>query len=496
MQYKKKKLDKSFFIAVILSAGFFISIIPILYAGFFCHPVADDYSFSYMVHDAVLNGSSIFKAVIDTVIHIYTSWQGTFAAIAIFSLQPGAFSPSCYYLTTFIMLGFLIGSTFFLFYTIIKKMLHGTITHVIIFSTITLIMSIQFVPNINSTFYWFNGSAYYTLFYSFALLLFALLLRLRITESNKSKYILFISSFFLALIIGGGNYTTALIVAELLVLMTIAAFYQKSSKKWLFLIILFAHLASFIINMIAPGNSVRGAAVQGLSPIMAIEQSLFYALVKIADWTDLPQLVYIIAVAILAVFLIPKCSAKFKYPILVLGISFLLFASQLTPPLYAMSNIGAGRQIDIYYYSYYLLISFQVFYLSGWVYRQLIEQNIKQNLFNSLGVDSLIKKHLLEIFIILGIIWGMGCYVSPLGNMASARTTSAILDGSLVQYDNEYKTLLTTLETESGNLVVEDIKSVPSIFSNLGLSDDPENWNNKAVAKYFGLESIKTPSEN
>lgn len=489
----KKQISKSSVIAAFLLFGFCLSIIPILYAGFFTHPFADDYSFSYRVHFALLNGDSILKAVFETVSNTYTTWQGTFSAIAIFSLQPGVFSPSCYFLTTFIMVGFLTGSTFFLFGTIVKKILHGKTSHTIILSCLTLIMSIQFVPDIHEAFYWFNGSSYYTLFYSFALIFVALLLRFKISESAKDRNVLFVLCLFLGLIIGGGNYTTALVVAEMIALLTIEEFRQKSNKKWLFSLILLWYLAAFFINAVAPGNTVRANMVTSTNPILAIAQSIFYALVKIGVWTALPQLIYMIAIAILSIFLVPNCSAKFKYPLLSIGIAFALFASQMTPPLYAMSNIGSGRQVDIYYYSYYLLIAFTVFYLYGWAYHRLIEQSEKTNSRGSFGIRTLVYRHLFVVSIALCIIWGVGCFAFSIHKMTSAQTTLSILDGTLAQYDAEYRRIISTLESESGDIEIEDIKTVPSYLPNLELSEDARNWQNCEISRYFGVESIKTP---
>ena len=493
---QKKAANKSSVIAAVLLFGFCLSIIPILYAGFFIHPIADDYSYSYRVHFAFLNGESILKAVIETVSSTYTYWQGAFSAVAIFSLQPGAFSPSYYFLTTFIMVGFLTGSTFFMFETIVKKVLNGKTSHTIILSCLTLIMSMQFVPDIHETFYWFNGSSYYTLFYSLALIFVALLLRLRIAESNKYKYVLFVACLFLGPIIGGGNYTTALVVAELIALLTIVEFGHRSNKRWLLLIILLLYIASFFINALAPGNSVRADTLTSSNPFLAIIKSLIHALVKIGVWTAMPQLIYMIAIAILSIFLVPKCSAKFKHPLLCIGLAFALFASQMTPPLYAMSNLGAGRQIDIYYFSYYLLIAFTVFYLCGWIYHRLIEQSGIRNSHVTFGISALVYRHLFIVSIILFILWGAACvgyFKYSIQDMTSVQTTLSILDGTLVKYDDEYKRIMNTLESESGDIEIEDIKSVPSYLTNLGLSEDTGYWRNEAVSIFFGVKSIKAP---
>ena len=222
MKIANGEIDKARILAVVLFTAFCLSIIPVLYAGFFCHPLADDFSFSFRVHQALLNGSSVLGAVRETVSEIYHNWQGTYSAVVLFSLQPGVFSPSSYFMTPFLMLGFLIASTFFLFHTLIRKIMKGKGSHVVILSCLTLIMSIQFVPDKEQTFYWFNGSAFYTLYYSFALVFFSLLMLLRRAESHRS--VLFLASVALAIIIAGGNYTTALITAELLALFVILEF--------------------------------------------------------------------------------------------------------------------------------------------------------------------------------------------------------------------------------------------------------------------------------
>ena len=105
----KKTIDRVSVLAAILLVGYCLSLIPILYAGFFAHPIGDDFNFSYRVHHALLSGNSLLEAVVDTVSTTYNKWQGTFSAIVLFSLQPGGFSSSSYYLTTFIMIGFLTG---------------------------------------------------------------------------------------------------------------------------------------------------------------------------------------------------------------------------------------------------------------------------------------------------------------------------------------------------------------------------------------------------
>ncbi|MCD8026956.1 MAG: hypothetical protein LUF33_08585 [Clostridiales bacterium] len=178
---KKILKSKTNILAGIILAVYIISLIPILYVSFFNHPTADDYGFSSLVHNTYINGGNILEIIgssIQQIINFYFSWQGTFSAIFIFSLQPGVFSQDLYFATTFIMIIALTCSTIFFFDTVIVKWLKSKKSYMIIISILLLTLSIQFIPDKNQAFYWFNGSAYYTLFYSFALVLFSVTIRI------------------------------------------------------------------------------------------------------------------------------------------------------------------------------------------------------------------------------------------------------------------------------------------------------------------------------
>ena len=73
------------------------------------------------MNHVVKNGGGLFdilSASFQQVKDTYLDWQGTYAAIFVFSLQPAAFSEHIYFLTTFVMLTALIASTLFFVNTI------------------------------------------------------------------------------------------------------------------------------------------------------------------------------------------------------------------------------------------------------------------------------------------------------------------------------------------------------------------------------------------
>ena len=135
------------FLAVLL---YLISLIPIFLFSSYCHPLADDFTYGLLVHRAVVSGGGIpeiLSAAAETVRDYYFTWQGTFSAIFLFALQPGAFSESAYFLTPFIIIGCLSLSTFVLMHFVYCRLLGGKSSQAVILSALTLLLSVQMVTN-------------------------------------------------------------------------------------------------------------------------------------------------------------------------------------------------------------------------------------------------------------------------------------------------------------------------------------------------------------
>jgi hypothetical protein len=463
-----------------------ISVLPIIISSFYSHPIADDFGFSEKVYHVVKSGGGLFDVLsvsFQQVKDTYLGWQGTYAAIFIFGLQPAAFSENLYFLTAIVMLISLIASTMFFIDTIFSVMGFNK-TYGFIISSIILLLSIHFVVNKNEAFFWWNGSSYYTLFYAFSLLLFTFLIRLYYTDKKTKRIIFIIISSVLSLFIGGGNYSTALLTTVIMVIVLIVIW--KSNKKLLpFYLIVFAILlAGFIISMIAPGNSVRAAAVNGESPIKAVVHSVLYTVTYIAKWTGLAQIAGFIIIGTIAFFITKKSKYQYKYPLLVFIASVLIFATQLTPPLYAMSSVGAGRQVNIYYYSYYLLISFNIFYLCGWINRKKILMINSENFRKSYA--------LCGTLIIFCVFLG-GCLNYGFHNITFVDTLLALKNGTPQVYDIEYMDRIADIK--SGNTNIKDIESVPDFFAPLNIQEDSNSWINKQIARYYDVDKITLKTE-
>ena len=486
MQTKLDRKKIITIVAIFLGAGLLLSLIPIIISSFYSHPLADDFGFSEKVNHVVKNGGGLFdilSASFHQVKDTYLDWQGTYAAIFVFSLQPAAFSEHIYFLTTFVMLTALIASTLFFVNTIFNILGYDKKIGIII-SFVILLLSIHFVVDKKEAFFWWNGSSYYTLFYSFSLLFFSILIKLYYAEKIIKKVIFLIISLLLAAILGGGNYSTALLTTVILAFVIFLLIKHKKKISLCYVMIFLILITGFVISMIAPGNSVRAATLTGESPVKAIIHSVFYAVVYIAKWTGLAQLAGFSVIGFFAYILTKNSKYKFQYPFIVFVLSVLVFATQLTPPLYAMNSVGSGRQVNIYYYSYYIFMSFNIFYIIGWINQKDIVRIRTKNIQKSFSVCTL----LLTIGVFL-----CGCLNYGLHNITFVDTLLALKNSTPQTYSAEYLDRISQIK--NGNTTISDIKTVPDFFSPLCIEEDSDFWINKQIARYYDVDKVTLKTE-
>jgi len=474
-------MNKRYLPAAITLAILVLSLVSIVAVSIYAYPTVDDFTYGLFVRRAVEQGGNIadvIKAACATAAEYYRIWQGTFSASFIFALQPGGFSYDLYFLTTVLMVGALIASTVFMIYTIVVRWAKGAGTDAIIIGCTILFFQIQFVPDKTQSFFWFNGSAYYTLFYAFSLVFYALLIRLFLTEKHKLSITVWLC--LLAFLISGGNYSTGLLTWLVVGLVCAWAFYKKQNKvEMLIVFILFS--TGFIINMIAPGNKVRAANNIGMKPLQAIGYALMAGLFYFKNWTVFPGALFLLAVAPVTYSVAKRAPFTFKLPVIVIILLFGLFCAQITPPYYAMGSPGAGRQIDIYYYSYFLMVWGIMFYCFGWlIHNRELSDGVKKLNTKRIAVGY-------GLVVTLAIVVGCALHIRE---ATTLQTASSLLSGEAQQYGREMDEAFQVLDSESEICYLADIDEKPSFFNRFGLSPDENNWVNTSMAEYFHHEKI------
>ena len=478
-------------LAAASAAVLVFSLVPILAASFYAHPLADDFGYSAYVHQAASGGGSLYDilaAALTKTAEVYQSWQGTFAAVFLFTLQPGAFGENLYFLTTFLLIAALTGATFYLIDTIADRLLRCRRAWSILISAALLFVEIQFVPDKKEAFYWYNGAVYYTVFYALTLVLAALTIRMFLTPIWRRKILCCAAACLFAIVVGGGNYSTALLAALLSVLVPFAAYvllradgrrlHLPRREIILYCLIPCCLLISFAVSASAPGNAVRGASMEGMPAPWAVLMSVYYAARYAGDWTGMAQAVLLCGLTPVLWHLAKKTEFSFPYPVLTILAAFLCYAAMYTPALYAMSSVGSGRQIDIYYYTYYLAALFSVFYLCGWARHRGLA---------ALDAGRITQPPVLWCgAALLAALFISGCASYGFSSLTSVDTALALWDGTAAQYDAEYRAAIEQIT--AGEPYVEEVQTVPDFFGTMELYSE---YSRTRMAQYYGTEDFE-----
>lgn len=479
----KKYTDILFIIAVIILA---LTLIPMTVLGFFAHPLGDDFYYGVPAKEAMDAGRGllgILTAALKGTVDQYKIWQGTYSAMFLMHLPPQLLNLHLYGLYPAFIILFLTGSIFYATKPLFVTGSDNNSKPWLTTATLLAATCILFVPVCAETFYWYNGSVYYTGFLSLTLFFFGLFFRYR-SDKKVSKLVVCI---LLALFIAGGNYASLLPTILILVLLTFNdVFAKKKSHLLPDCLLIIAFLFGFAISVLAPGNALRQATSYGMPAIKAIAKSILQCLGYLLNWTTPFYFLVLIALTPIFIDVIKKSSFTFKYPYLVCPVVFGVFCSSETPTFYAQSNGGAARVFDICFYMLILTITFIYYYILGAIVR-LYEKKKAGDARVFISCTAV----LLVICIIFSVIRpALYTFMKP--NSVTAAT--ALISGDAAHYNSQYierYKLIEAARGDSGNAQVPAIDVPESLkgFINCGdISFDSSA--NDFVARYFGLNSI------
>ncbi len=479
---KFKRINKNLIIII-----FIISLIPILWISFYNHPSADDYNYTVNTARAFAEGGlgNIFSSICQTVKTFYYTWQGTFSGIALMSLQPSAINDNLYFLSTFILLFTFIISNYLLIAYVFTKALKLDFNKTLSIILITLFIVIQRIPSAVQGLYWWNGSIYYTFFYS--LFLIEIYLFLKYYNEKKKKYLIYIIPL-LSFFISGGNYVIALLQLIMLSLVYLYYWIFKKIKLSLIGISFLTGIIGLAISILAPGNALRGQELVGMGPITSILASFYGAVMYISKWTDLITIIYFIFISILFYGVYSKTNYNFKYPLLVSLITYAVFSASFTPGLYAMGHLSDGRMLNIIYYSYYWFIGINIFYWIGW-FRLKILNNFKEKKPLSFEKEKRIA------IIVLVVIFG-GLIIVDHANFLSYYTAKSLINGEAQTYDKEFRERLKLYNDDNiKDVITKPFSVYPKALYFDDITTDPNDWRNQSVAWRYNKTSVGLTQE-
>ncbi|MCR4618608.1 MAG: hypothetical protein K5669_10565 [Lachnospiraceae bacterium] len=475
-----------------------LTLIPMIVLGFFAHPLGDDFYYGLPAMEAIRNGKNIFgifSAALSGTINQYKIWQGTYSAMFLMHLPPQIFGDIFYRLYPAFIICLFAGSIFY----VLKPFMHvenkDNLIPYISTSSLISAICIQFVPLCGETFYWFNGSFYYTGFLALTLFFFGFIVRYRRSHKKIFLILSIIGGFFIA----GGNYASllpAILITGLTLLNDIITLSKnkKSDRNPVLLIsdalILFSLLCGLTISVLAPGNALRQATSYGTTPVKAVIKSILQCINYTVHWT--PAIVFAVLIILTPAFIniVKSSTFDFKYPYLVCPVIFGVYCSCECPTFYAQNNGGAARVFDICFYMMLFTVFFIYFYILGAVVKHFENKNTGHA-----------KKYIICIAGVV-IICLIVSVLRPLNETFpkpnSSTAFAELVNGDAAYYDKQYSKRAAIIASNPGGDVTVPLIDVPEnlkYFINCGdISTDSSA--NHFIAAYYGLNSITAYSQS
>lgn len=469
-------------LAGIFIAGFALSLIPIIITCFYSVPVFDDYNFGFYTHKSIIEGNGFFAGVISSVVNIYNEWQGFFTANLWASIQLFNIDVNLYFISNIVVLAFVIISFMYFGKVILRDVLNADLSSYFIITIPILFIYIQFMPSIAEGLYWMDG-ALSNMTCAIFLLIISLVIKVYLSNSVNKKLIYSIITIILTLSICGSGPMFYIIIMEIGIVSLIYTIKKKNPVYKLLIAIMAIYTIGIIIAAISPGNNVRLESIDGgMSLISAVSHALFYSVVYFGKWISLVYLSIMVFLVFLFYPIAKKSNYKFKNPLLVFVLLYLLYASSMSIQLYALGYLGAPRQMNMYCVFCLLCTTISIFYFVGWLSKRKVICNNKV----------LSNKKVPVVLVVLCAFTAVcGCLNFGVKKIASVSTSISFVKGETQQYSKEMRERIDLYENDKiKNVVVKPLSVYPSFFMEESLKTDDSYWTNRSVAKYYGKDSV------
>lgn len=475
--------------SLILTATYILGLIPLMLISVYNYPSADDYTNANETHYVWMHTKSIlavFAEAFRRMCEEWLTWRGSFLASFLSALSPNLWGERMYMITPWIAIGALSIGTGYLLHTIFEKVLKAD--KYVSRSAIMLIlfMTVQCMVGGAEAFYWYSGAINYIFTHGISLLFYGLLITLALKEGKKKKYRLIVACV-LGFLLGGGNQMTMLNIAIVMLVIIILRGYRNNQHLIAPIVCFFIGL---MLNVSAPGNYVRATGANGMNPVKSILVSFYYCLdYCLNEWTDWPVIILLIAMAPLFWKITAKTDFEFRYPLVVVLFGYCMVSAMMTPPLFAVGNVEAGRLKAITFAMYILVLVLGEGYVIGWIQKKQRPTEERPDLFS-----------LNEIYCLLGclIFFTLASVLTVVPNPHFFTASSAItdlIDGSAQEYGEEQKLRIALYNSGKKDVVVKPLTVQPHLLFFSDIKSDEQAWENKGICRYYEIDSIKSTKE-
>lgn len=490
-------------LAILLSAGYGISLLPLLWIAKYNYPSADDYTNGSRCYHVWEAGHSLFGVLgeaLSRTVEEWLTWRGCFTSSFLSALPPNIWGENLYFLTAWIVLITLTIATVFFFHELLVRGFHADkyTSHSI--AVLVLFLTVQCMGESGRAegFYWYSGAFNYVFIHSLSLLFYGFLIVAAKTSGGKRTRAV-IAAAVLGFLTAGGNQMTMLNVAIILLAVTAILFARKAWKtnKGLIAPIVSFYLG-FVLSIVAPGNFVRGGSLQGMNPIKAIFVSFYYCLdLMLSQWTTWTVIVLAACMVPLFWHMAGSVSFRFRYPLIVVLFGYCVVSAMATPPLFVMGNMEAGRLKALMFLMYILVLTLCVGYVTGWARQKQEEgrgsRSEKGETDGRYGASACLSLAGCILFFLMASL--ITIIPEPHYYTFSSALTD-LADGTAERYGAEQQDRAQRYHDGSEKeLMVEPLSVHPAILFFSDIEEDAEDWKNQGVCRYYGLDSVAVKKE-
>ena len=495
---------------IVLTALYIASIVPLLIMAFFSYPVADDFAMAVDVHAAYAATGSFLSAIAEDFVmawHYYTKWCGYYTSDLLMAMPPSVFGEQFYRIGTFALIGMLSFGTIYFLHALLVKAYHVSKDLSACITMLVLLVTVQCMPKgvvRVEAFYWYSGAINYLFLYGLELVYLGLLISAVCDSGNKRRYDVIIAAV-IGFLMGGANYMSALscaIISGIILLYLLAERMNLTRSKYakLFtkdvrqlLIPCIIMLAGFLCSCLAPGNKYRAVGFQKMNPVKAILMSLHYTLsYAVNEWTTWAVICMILIIMVLFWKTLQGTKHRFDHPVLAVLFLYGMASANVTPPLYAEGNIGAGRIQSIFWTQFILCLTLAAAYVTGWIHQCLTEKGMQTE--NTVSENKRLSSRTSGLILAIVIFGIFGSLMAVKADPHFYTATSAIADlvnGSAESYAGTWEKRYEVLHDKSvRNVTFDTLSQKPELLFFSDVAQDPEDWANLAMCEYYGKDSI------
>lgn len=372
----KDKINFRIFPAIVVWIFFFRAYIPLLRMTEYNHSNQDDFWMSIDVYSVWNETHKIWPTIVQAfndAAGLWKNWDGCFLSMFIGNVPPSVFGEENYKYTFIILSVTLIIAVVAILYAILVRCFKFDLLHYFLITPIILLFMTNMMPSIKAGLYWWVGGINYTFFFAVFLISQALLIEYMV--SKKKGFL--IAGSIVSFMVGLGNLLSGLInpvivILEFVFLLLINK--EEKKKTLIYLVPVLASVCGLLCNVLAPGNIIRGGAgLFSASPIEAIWGTIVASVNFIPHFYRGTMWCMFLGIAIIVVDGLnhDRLNFEFKYPLVFLLVTFLVYCATFTPVIYAGSSFY-GRCKNISYFMQIFFYLLNIIYFAGWFYRKVL----------------------------------------------------------------------------------------------------------------------------